>query len=267
MNEVEMAKQRRGEKRRRKGLSVFRLKMIGALFMALGVAGVSVLPSMLGDPTQDMAALTVVVACTAASWCAIPIYSWLLFDGYRHTGSIGKYVLRLFIVAVVSDVPYDLIMTGKPFDLSAQNSVYGLVIALVVLMLVDWIAYQYGGESLRPWSGAQRGGAAAVRWLLTIVVILAGPLWALLLRVGVDQRIMYTGVLTLLFVLVFYFLNARENTMMFTAGLLGAVMCITPGIGVAFLHYRNDEVGFKQSWTKWAWYAVYPVLLIIGALD
>ena len=122
MNEVEMAKQRRGEKRRRKGLSVFRLKMIGALFMALGVAGVSVLPSMLGDPTQDMAALTVVVACTAASWCAIPIYSWLLFDGYRHTGSIGKYVLRLFIVAVVSDVPYDLIMTGKPFDLSAQNS-------------------------------------------------------------------------------------------------------------------------------------------------
>lgn len=154
MNEVEMAKQRRGEKRRRKGLSVFRLKMIGALFMALGVAGVSVLPAMLGDPTQDMAALTVVVACTAASWCAIPIYSWLLFDGYRHTGSIGKYVLRLFIVAVVSDVPYDLIMTGKPFDLSAQNSVYGLVIALVVLMLVDWIAYQYGGESLRPWSGA-----------------------------------------------------------------------------------------------------------------
>ena len=112
MNEVEMAKQRRGEKRRRKGLSVFRLKMIGALFMALGVAGVSVLPAMLGDPTQDMAALTVVVACTAASWCAIPIYSWLLFDGYRHTGSIGKYVLRLFIVAVVSDVPYDLIMTG-----------------------------------------------------------------------------------------------------------------------------------------------------------
>ena len=74
MNEVEMAKQRRGEKRRRKGLSVFRLKMIGALFMALGVAGVSVLPAMLGDPTQDMAALTVVVACTAASWCAIPIY-------------------------------------------------------------------------------------------------------------------------------------------------------------------------------------------------
>lgn len=106
-----------------------------------------------------------------------------------------------------------------------------------------------------------------MRWLLTIVVILAGLLWALLLRVGVDQRIMYTGVLTLLFVLVFYFLNARENTMMFTAGLLGAVMCITPGIGVAFLHYRNDEVGFKQSWTKWAWYAVYPVLLIIGALD
>ncbi|WNE85450.1 MULTISPECIES: hypothetical protein [Bifidobacterium] len=99
-----------------------------------------------------------------------------------------------------------------------------------------------------------------------MLVIIAGLLWDLLLHVGVDQRVLYTGVLTLSFVMVFYFLNARENSMMFTAGLLGAVMCITPAIGVAFLHYRNGEQGFKQPWTKWAFYVIYPVLLVFGAL-
>ena len=217
MNEVEMEKTRRGEQRRRKGLSVFRLKVIGAIFMALNVASVAILPTLVGDPSQDMAALTAVVLCAAASWIAVPIYSWLLFDGYRHT----------------------------------HNPVFGLLIALVVLALVDWLAKKYHG---------------AFRWTLTVLVIIAGLLWDLLLHVGVDQRVLYTGVLTLSFVRVFYFLNARENSMMFTAGLLGAVMCITPAIGVAFLHYRNGEQDFKQPWTKWAFYVIYPVLLVFGAL-
>ena len=136
MNEVEMEKTRRGEQRRRKGLSVFRLKVIGAIFMALNVASVAILPTLVGDPSQDMAALTAVVLCAAASWIAVPIYSWLLFDGYRHTHNAWAYGLRLLVVAVVSEVPYDLIMTGKPFSLSVQNPVFGLLIALVVLALV-----------------------------------------------------------------------------------------------------------------------------------
>ena len=51
MNEVEMEKTRRGEQRRRKGLSVFRLKVIGAIFMALNVASVAILPTLVGDPS------------------------------------------------------------------------------------------------------------------------------------------------------------------------------------------------------------------------
>lgn len=251
MNEVEMEKTRRGEQRRRKGLSVFRLKVIGAIFMALNVASVAILPALVDDPSQDMTALTAIVLCAAASWIAVPIYSWLLFDGYRHTHNVWAYGLRLLVVAVVSEVPYDLIMAGKPFSLSVQNPVFGLLIALVVLALVDWLAKKYYG---------------AFRWTLTVLVIIAGLLWDLLLHVGVDQRVLYTGVLTLSFVMVFYFLNARENSMMFTAGLLGAVMCITPAIGVVFLHYRNGEQGFKQPWTKWAFYVIYPVLLVFGAL-
>ncbi|MBT1174242.1 ABC transporter permease [Bifidobacterium sp. LC6] len=271
MNDIEMARQRKAVDtvRRRKGLSVFRLKVIGAVFMALSVASTTLVPMMFGPLNEDnMTGLTVAVVCEVASWCAVPIYAWLLFDGWRHTRNVGRYWAGLFILAVLAGVPYGKIMTGDwgiPFRIASKsdtagssaasfwvsNPVWGLVLALLVLMAVDWLAKHYSG---------------VVRWALTIAVIVAGILWNLIMHVGVSQRVMYTGAVTLAFVMIFYFLAPRENTMMFTAGLLGAVMCITPGIGVAFLHYRNEELGYKHSWTKWVFYALYPAMLILGAL-
>ncbi|OZG63729.1 ABC transporter permease [Bifidobacterium hapali] len=254
MNDAEMEKSRRGSgaARRRNGLSVFRLKVIGAVFMALSVVGVAFVPVLFGEPSADnMTALTVAVVCEIASWCAVPIYSWLVYDGWRHTHDRARYAGRLFVVACLAGLPYDRIMTGHWFDARTHNPVWGLFFAYVVLVAVDWIARRYAG---------------AVRWLMTVAVIVAGVLWNVLLQIGVSQRVMYTGVLVLAFVMVFYFLSVHENTMMFTAGLLGAVMCITPGVGVAFLHYRRDELGYARPWTKWVFYALYPAMLLAGAL-
>ncbi|MBW3079477.1 TraX family protein [Bifidobacterium simiiventris] len=254
MNDIEMAKIRResGETRRRRGLSVFRLKVIGAVFMALSVASTTVIPLIFGAPAADnMTGLTAAVVCEVASWCAVPIYSWLVYNGWKHTRNRMQYAGRLFVVAMLAGLPYDKIMTGHWFDAHTHNPVWGLFFAYVVLVAVDWIARHYAG---------------AVRWVMTVALILAGVLWNVMLQIGVSQRVMYTGVLALAFVLVFYFLSAHENTMMFTAGLLGAVMCITPGIGVAFLHYRNDRLGYEQPWAKWVFYALYPAMLLLGAL-
>lgn len=37
------------------------------------------------------------------------------------------------------------------------------------------------------------------------------------------------------------------------------------GVGVAFVHYYNGKLGYKHSWTKWMFYAFYPVILLICA--
>ena len=85
------------------------------------------------------------------------------------------------------------------------------------------------------------------------------------MRVGLRQH-MSVGSVTLGFVLIFTLMRQHENSMMFTAGLFGAVMMIMPGIGVAFVHYYNGELGYKRQWTKWAFYAAYPVILIFCAI-
>ena len=170
------------------------------------------------------------VLSEVVSWFAIPIYAWLLVQGFRETHSRVAYGLQLFILAVVCEVPYDLCTSHKAFDFGSQNPVFGLFIAFVVLAVLDWVAARY---------------QKSMKIVLSVGLVLIGLLWDLLLRVGLRQH---------------------ENSMMFTAGLFGAVMMIMPGIGVAFVHYYNGELGYKRQWTKWAFYAAYPVILIFCAI-
>ena len=152
---------------------------------------------------------------------------------------------------MVCEVPYDLATSHKAFDLGSQNPVFGLFVAFVVLAALDWVASRY---------------QKVMKVLLSVGLVVIGLLWDLLLRIGLRQHMMSIGSVTLGFVLIFALMRQYENSMMFTAGLFGAVMMIAPGVGVAFVHYYNGKLGYKHQWTKWAFYAVYPVILIICAI-
>ncbi|MCI5825052.1 MAG: conjugal transfer protein TraX [Arcanobacterium sp.] len=249
VDDLESVSPRAGESpRRRRGLSVFRFKVIGALLLALSVGSTTVVPKLVGADRESLGALTFIVLCEIISWAAIPIYAWLLVEGYRHTHNIWAYAGKLVLLACVCEAPYDFTTTGQWWNISTQNPVFGLALALLVLALVARTANTPG-----------RG-----KWALITAYLVAGVLWALIFRVGMRQSVMNIGVVLIGFVLIFYFLVRHENTMMMTAGLFGAVSFIAPGVGVAFLHYRNGELGYQHSWTPWVFYAVYPVLLCLG---
>ena len=232
----------RRNRKKRRGLTVFQLKVIGAVALALSAGSTTIVPLFFGSDTNNMTSLTAMVLSEVVSWFAIPIYAWLLVQGFRETHSRVAYGLQLFILAVVCEVPYDL---------GSQNSVFGLFVAFVVLAALDWVASRY---------------QKAMKVLLSVGLVVIGLLWDLLLRIGLRQHMMSIGSVTLGFVLIFTLMRSHENSMMFTAGLFGAVMMIAPGVGVAFVHYYNGKLGYKHQWTKWAFYAVYPVILIICAI-
>ncbi|NMW88426.1 TraX family protein [Mobiluncus curtisii] len=236
---------------RLRGLSNFRLKVIAGVFLSFQVASTTVIPYFFGtDLKNNFGALTAVVLSEVVSWCAVPIYAWLLAEGFTWTANRWHYLWRLVILALVCEVPYDLVTFHRPVDWASQNPVFGLALALLVLILIDFIR--------RRWSGAQA-------WMGALAVAGAGALWALLLHLGTRQGVINIGCLLIGFALIFYLLRLRENTMMMTAGLLGAVSLVTPAIGVAFLHYRNETLGYRNSNTRWFCYAVYPLLLMLGA--
>lgn len=234
-----------------KGLSQFRIKMIAAVLTVFGPLAYAVLPKFVGVPSKEnMFALSIVVISEAISWAAIPMYAWLLYTGFEYTNNTFLYGLRLVILALVCEVPYDYVVFGQPFNMGSQNPVFGLVIALIVLSILD-LMYAMRNITLKV--------------VLSVFVIAIGVLWDVLFTIGQSQRIMNIGVVTLGMCLIYYYLHKRENTMIFTAAIFGAAWMLTPGLGVVALHSRNEKLGYMHSWTRWVFYAVYPLTLVICA--
>ncbi len=68
---------------------------------------------------------------------AFPIFAFLLVNGYRHTRNLNKYILRLGIFALLSEIPFDLFLSHKPFNFGNQNIFFTLFLGLVMISLVD----------------------------------------------------------------------------------------------------------------------------------
>lgn len=238
-----------------RGLSNLRLKTIGIVLTALSCVSGVIFPAGMGVAAQDvsMSDLTTAVLCEAASWIAVPIYAWLLVDGYRHTRSIPAYAVRLLALAVIAEVPYDLTTTGTPLGWGSQNPVFALFIAVIALALIDAFA----------------GRARATRIAISAIVVIAALAWMILGHIGLRQQIMNAGVLILILALVFRYMAARENTMMMAAAACSALFCILPAFGVALLHYRNGSLGYDRTatpWVQWLFYALYPAILLLFAI-
>ena len=66
---------------------------------------------------------------------AMPIYCFLLGEGLRHTHSLPRYLGRLLALAVLSEWPFDLALSGGT-DPGCQNVFFTLALGLAALALI-----------------------------------------------------------------------------------------------------------------------------------
>ena len=85
--------------RRKFGISQEGLKLIACVTMLMDHIGAVFFPP--------------VVWLRIIGRISFPIYCFLLSEGIRHTRSPVKYALRLLLVAVISEYPYDLLFYGQ----------------------------------------------------------------------------------------------------------------------------------------------------------
>ena len=64
-----------------------------------------------------------------------PIYAFLIVEGYFHTRSLKKYVKRLLLFAVISEIPFNLVMSGSIFYPLHQNVLWSFLISIG---LIHW---------------------------------------------------------------------------------------------------------------------------------
>ena len=69
---------------------------------------------------------------------AFPIYCFLLVEGFMHTGNYRRYVLRIGLFALLSEIPFDLAMNGAAIFWNYQSVMVTLLIGLVGLGAYRW---------------------------------------------------------------------------------------------------------------------------------
>lgn len=70
---------------------------------------------------------------------AFPLFAYLLVDGFFRTRSKERFFVRLFVFAVISEVPFDLMRSAKLLDFSKQNVMWTLLFGFGAMWLLEGI--------------------------------------------------------------------------------------------------------------------------------
>lgn len=244
----------------RNGMSRSHLRLWGLLFAGLGITGKAIIQNrLLGmgsissaellqammDSQGVMVLATLALVLQAVEVCALPVFCCLLVEGVEHTRNLGLYFLRVLGVAVLSELPYNLAMSGSLWDLSSRNPVFGLALALGMLLLCK----QYAGKNFS-------------RRALRVLIAVAAILWPMILNVQ-------DGTCTVILVLVLWLSRNRKQMRTFL-GCGAAAMCsllspyyLAAPMGFLVVHFYR---GHRSEENKAVNYLAYPALLLAAGL-
>lgn len=68
---------------------------------------------------------------------AFILFAFMVAEGFIHTRSRTKYLLRLFIFALLSEIPFDLAISGSVASFDKQNVFFTLFLGVLALCLMD----------------------------------------------------------------------------------------------------------------------------------
>lgn len=123
----------------KKFLSGSALKWIALVTMFIDHIGAVIIPTLYSSGIGNMYfdwQLLYQISRTIGR-VSFPIFCFLLVEGYIHTSNKRKYLLRMFIFALVSEIFYDYAVYGKLWYTGKQNIFFELSLGIVLMFGTD----------------------------------------------------------------------------------------------------------------------------------
>lgn len=100
-------------------LNTFQLKCIAIVTMLIDHVGVVIFPGHMGFRVIGR--------------LSFPIFCFLLVEGFYHTKDVKKYMMRLGIFALISEIPHDLAFYKVFLEFEKQNVFFTLLLGVVLM--------------------------------------------------------------------------------------------------------------------------------------
>lgn len=68
---------------------------------------------------------------------AFPIFAFQAAEGYAHTGDLRRYLVRLGVLGLISEIPFDLMAAGMVLDPARQNVIWTLLLGVLALRAAE----------------------------------------------------------------------------------------------------------------------------------
>ena len=190
---------------------------------------------------------------------AFPIYCFLLVEGFRHTKNVGKYALRLGIFALISEIPFDLAISGTWWDPDYSNVFFTLLIGLLLIWGISYVEKFYTF-----WKEKELDTFIGTLLTIALGVLMVAP------AAFVAEYILCTdyGMGGVLAIFALYFFRWNRYLAYGVAVMLLYVFAgSTEILALLMLYPLSLYDGSRGKQTKYLYYAFYPAhLLILGLL-
>ena len=182
---------------------------------------------------------------------SFPIFCFFIVEGYFHTKNIKKYLIRILLLGIISELIFDLVFYNQYFYLERQNTCFELFMGLLTIYIFDKLISKYK--------------------VLPIILVFISIIVSSLLRLDYSykgiilifcfylvnkfdlskiKRILYIS----LSITIFFFISIISKP---NINYLGIFLCLP------FLLTYNGKIGYNNKFIKYLFYFLYPLHLLI----
>lgn len=237
----------------KKGISQEGLKLVACITMLIDHIGYEIIypiyssVAVLNEP-QERYQLYLLFRCIGR--ISFPIFAFLLVEGIHHTRNRKNYALRLAAGAILAEIPYNLMVSGKAFWIQ-QSVMATLLLGFLAVMAME----RCSAIAWKP--------VAALPFVLLAEVFSVDYGWAGVVLIALFElsRETYSPNLMRLggMVVLFHYMSSYVFR-------IGGVEIPMQVLGVLSLLFISNYDGRKLTRSKavqWGFYLFYPIHMLI----
>lgn len=200
------------------------------------------LVSVIQNSPNGMTYAVLALLLRAAATCAIPVLAYLLVTFFQHWDSCGMLLFKIGLAASISELPYNLAVSGKLLDTTRQNPLFALAAALVILYLFSIFREKNWGTVFA-----------------RICIGLAGVIGCQALHID-------DGIPLVVLCCIFWHFREGETKCTLAAAIGAAACCVfspyylVSPMGVLLVHFHRSEENEEGSRGNILW--LYPAVLL-----